>query len=367
MSFINHFNDIQDTRSHINKKHELLDVIFLTVTAIISGAEGWKDIKQFGDSKLTWLRKFRSFENGIPVDDTIARIISSLAPEALLACFVSWVNELRDANNQSVIAFDGKTLRHSYDGDKKTAIHSVSAYAAEQGLVLAQCKSKSKKNEVSTVMALIELLELKGNIITADAMHCLKKVTKAVSKKDGDYLLQVKNNQGKLNKEIQAYYHKVRREQPSLIQQNSHETVNDGHGRIEQRTYTQLLVTDWLEQRHGWVNFNSIVEVVRQRYVGDSHTMETSYYISSLGINPEQVAKSIRQHWGIENSAHWVLDMTFKEDDSRIRRGDAPENMATFRRFAMNLAKLSAIKDSMKGKLKQAAWSDEVREQLILG
>lgn len=151
---------------------------------------------------------------------------------------------------------------------------------------------------VILMMALIELLELKGNIITADAMHCLKKVTKAVSKKDGDYLLQVKNNQGKLNKEIQAYYHKIRREQPSLIQQNSYETVNDGHGQIEQRTYTQLPVTDWLEQRHGWVNFNSIVEVVRQRYVGDSHATETSYYISSLGINTEQVAKSIHQLGG---------------------------------------------------------------------
>ena len=367
MSFINHFSQVQDPRSHINQKHDLLDVIFLTVVAIISGAEGWKDIKQFGDSKIDWLRKFRDFDNGIPVDDTIARIIGALNPEALLCCFLSWVNELRVENDQEVIAFDGKALRHSYDGDKKTAIHSVSAYAVEQGLVLAQCKSKSKKNEVSTVLELIELLELKGNIVTADTMHCLKKVTKAVDKKGGDYILQVKNNQGKLNQEIKAYYHKVHRDNPSQIEPNCFQTVDSAHGRIEQRTYTQLPVTEWLEQRHGWANFNSIVEVVRERHVGDKHTTETSYYISSLPINPAQVAKSIRQHWGIENSAHWVLDMTFKEDDSRIRRGDAPENMATFRRFALNLAKLSPIKDSMKGKLKQAAWSDDVREKLIFG
>jgi len=367
MSFINHFNTLEDTRSHINKKHDLLDVIFLTVVAIISGAEGWKDIKQFGDSKLTWLRKFRAFENGIPVDDTIARIISRLEPEALLTCFVAWVNELRESNSQSVIAFDGKTLRHSFDGDRKTAIHSVSAYAVDQGLILAQCKSKSKKNEVSTVMELIELLELKGSIITADAMHCLKKVTTAITKKKGDYVLQVKNNQSKLSNEIKAYYHKERRDNAAFVKQCTYETINDGHGRIEQRTYTQLPVNDWLEQRKGWANFNSIIEVVRQRFIGEKSSEETAYYISSLAVAPEQAAKSIRQHWGIENSAHWVLDMTFKEDESRIRRGDAPENMATFRRFAMNLARLSPIKDSIKGKLKQAAWSDEVREILIFG
>ena len=367
MSFIDHFDNLEDTRSHINKKHELLDIVFLTVVAILSGAEGWKDIKQFGDKKLDWLRKFRKFESGIPVDDTIARIISALEPNALLGCFMSWVNEVREQQGQSVIAFDGKTLRHSFDGDRKTALHSVSAYAVEQGLVLAQCQSLSKKNEVSTVMELIELLELKGNVITADAMHCLKKVTKAVDKKKGDYVLQVKNNQGKLSSEIKAYFHKVRRDDPKLIEANTLALTNDGHGRIEHRQYVQLPVTEWLEQRHGWSKLNSVVEVTRTRYINGEESTETAYYISSLKVDLPLIAKTIRSHWAIENSSHWVLDMTFKEDDSRIRRGDAPENMATFRRFAMNLARLSPIKDSMKGKLKQAAWSDDVREKLVFG
>lgn len=365
MPFITHFETLEDTRSHINKKHELLDIIFLTVVAILSGAEGWKDIKQFGDSKLDWLRKFRKFEAGIPVDDTIARIISALEPTALLTCFMSWVNEIRTSQSQSVIAFDGKTLRHSFDGDRKTALHSVSAYAVEQGLVLAQCKSLSKKNEVSTVMELLELLELKGNVVTADAMHCLKKVAAAVNKKEGDYVLQVKNNQGKLANEIKAYFHKVRRDNHELFTSNSLSLTNDGHGRVEQRTYVQLPVTEWLEQRQGWANLNSVIEVTRKRYVNGGESTETAYYISSLPVNLARIAKTIRSHWSIENASHWVLDMTFKEDESRIRRGDAPENMATFRRFAMNLARLSPIKDSMKGKLKQAAWSDEVREKLI--
>ncbi len=367
MSFISHFESLEDPRSHINKKHDLLDIVFLTVVAIISGAEGWKDIKQFGDSKLIWLRKFRAFEAGIPVDDTIARIISALEPEGLLQCFMSWVNEIRRTQGQSVIAFDGKTLCHSFDGDRKTALHSVSAYAVEQGLVLAQCKSLSKKNEVSTVMELIELLELEGHIVTADAMHCLKKVASAVTNKGGDYVLQVKGNQGKLSKEINAYFHKTRREEPDLIKANSLTLTNDGHGRIEQRTYTQLPVTNWLEQRKGWSNLNTVVEVTRIRHVKGIESNETAYYISSLPVDLPGISKAIRSHWAIENSSHWVLDVTFKEDDSRIRREDAPENMATFRRFAMNLARLSPIKDSIKGKLKQAAWSDDAREKIIFG
>lgn len=367
MAFIDHFTSLEDSRSHINKKHELIDVMFLTVVAILSGAEGWKDIKQFGDSKLDWLRKFRPFENGIPVDDTIARIISAIEPSSLLTCFMSWVNEIREDNGQSIIAFDGKTLRHSFNGERKTALHSVSAYAVEQGLVLAQCKSKSKKNEVSTVMELIEILELKGSIITADAMHCLKKVASAVDKKGGDYALQVKNNQGKLAREIKAYFHKTYRDNLQQIEANSVTIINDGHGRIESRRYTQLPVTEWMEERKGWANLNTVIEVERTRIIKEEETTEISYYISSLEVDLAQISRVIRGHWAIENSSHWVLDMTFKEDESRIRRGDAPENMATFRRFSMNLARLSPIKDSIKGKLKQAGWSDEVREKIIFG
>ncbi|MDP8042402.1 ISAs1 family transposase [Pasteurella atlantica] len=367
MAFIEHFNQLEDSRSHINKKHDLLDIIFLTVTAILSGAEGWKGIKLFGDEKLQWLRKFRAFENGIPVDDTIARIVSSLDPQELTHCFMRWVNEIREANGQSVIAFDGKTLRHSFDGDRKTALHSVSAYATDQKLVLSQSKSKGKKNEVETVLELIEILEIKGNIVTADAMHCLKKVTKAIDKKGGDYVLQVKDNQKKLLQEIESFYHKTRRDTPVLIEQNKFEQIDGEHGRLEERTYTQLAVTDWLEQTNGWSNLNSIIEVVRKRTIKEKKSEEVSYYISSLPVAPEIVAKAIRSHWSIENSSHWVLDVIFKEDESRIRRENAPENMAIFRRFAMNLARLSPIKDSMKSKLQRAGWSDKIREQLIFG
>lgn len=367
MSFIDHFDELQDTRSHINKKHDLLDVIFLTVTAILSGAEGWKDIKVFGDSKLDWLRQFRTFEGGIPVDDTIARIISALEPGALLSCFISWVNEMREQQGKELIAFDGKTLRRSFDGEKITALHSVSAYAVDQGLVLAQSKSKGKKNEIETVLELIQLLEIKDSIVTADAMSCQKKITKAIVTKQGDYILQVKDNQKKLHDEIKAYFHKTHRDEPSLIESNSFEEVDAGHGRVEKRRYCQLLVTDWLAHTDGWHGLKTVIEVHRERHIKGKVSTERAYYVSSLAVNPKESGRAIRGHWGIENSSHWVLDVTFKEDDSRIRRGDAPENMATFRRFAMNMAKLSPIKDIVKGKLKSAAWNDKTREKLIFG
>ena len=367
MSFIDHFNKIEDTRSHINKKHELLDIIFLTVSAILSGAEGWKEIKAFGDAKLDWLRKFREFENGIPVDDTVARIISALAPNALLECLISWVNEMREHQGKELIAFDGKTLKGSFDGERIAALHSVSAYAVEQGLVLAHSKSKGKKNEIETVMELIELLELKDSIVTTDAMSCQKKITKAITSKGGDYILQVKDNQKKLHEQIKAYFHKVYRDEPNLARSHYFEEVDAGHGRVEKRQYCQLEVTDWFDHIDGWAGLNTIIEVKRERHLKGKITNETSYFVSSLEVNPQEAGRAIRGHWGIENSSHWVLDVTFKEDDSRIRRGDAPENMATFRRFAMNMAKLSPIKDSMKGKLKSAAWNDDIRAKLIFG
>lgn len=367
MSFIDHFEEIQDTRSHINKKHDLLDVIFLTVSAILSGAEGWKDIKTFGDSKLDWLRQFRAFENGIPVDDTIARIISALEPESLLSCFISWVNEMRKQQDKELIAFDGKTLKGSFDGERITALHSVSAYAVEQGLVLAQSKSKGKKNEIETVMELIELLELKDSIITADAMSCQKKITKAIIKKEADYIFQVKDNQKKLHDEIKAYFHKTHRDEPNLISNNSFEEVDAGHGRVEKRRYCQLSTTDWFSHTNGWTGLNTVIEVIRERHVKGKVSTERAYFVSSLTVNAKEAGRAIRGHWGVENSSHWILDVTFKEDDSRIRRGDAPENMATFRRFSMNMAKLSPIKDSVKGKLKSAAWNDNIRTELIFG
>ena len=229
MSLLTHLATIDDPRRDINKKHELLDILFLTVSAVLSGAEGWKDIKDFGDEKLEWLRRYRPFENGMPVDDTIARVVRALDPEQFNRAFLNWVNEVRQASGQEQIALDGKTLRRSHDGEKDTALHSITAWGHECGLVLAQLKSTGKKNEQASVMAMLDLLQVKGAHITADAMNTQKKIARKIHKKQGDYTLSLKDNHKTLRKEINAYFHKVRRDTPAQIA--VYEEVDGGHGR----------------------------------------------------------------------------------------------------------------------------------------
>lgn len=365
MSFIEHFSIIEDPRKDINVKHDFLDVLFLTVSAVISGAEGWQDIEDFGRDKLDWLRLHRPFKNGIPVDDTIARIVRVIEPEQFNQAFVNWVNEVRRDNGKEQIAIDGKTLRHSFDGDKNTALHSITAWSKSNGLILAQSRSQGKKNENSSILDMLDTLSISGAIVSADAMNTQKKIAAKIHAKGGDYVLCVKDNHKKLKDEIAAYFHKMRRDSPEYIQH--HEEVDAGHGRIEVRNYHQLRMNEWISEGDNWQGIQSIIEVTRERIINDKKQEETVYYISSLAPDIHQVSEAIRGHWGVENSAHWVLDVTFKEDDSRIRKGDGAENVGIIRRFALNLSRLHPSNISMRRKLKRAARVDEFRTELIFG
>ena len=366
MTFIEHFSSIEDPRTDINVKYDLLDILFLSVSAVLSGAEGWKDIKEFGDQKIDWLRQYRDFKNGIPVDDTIARIISAIAPEELNQAFINWVNEVRTEQGQEQIAIDGKTLRHSFDGARHTALHSITAWSKSQGLVLAQIKSAGKKNENSSVIDMLSMLNIKGALISADAMNTQKKIVNKIVEKQADYILCVKANHKTLRDEISAYFHKVKRETPEFIEE--YKEVDSGHGRVEERTYRQLRVNEWIKEAEQWSKIQTVIEVERTRHIkGKKRQQETLYYISSLAPDAKKIGCAIRSHWEVENKVHWVLDVTFKEDDSRIRTGDGAENVAIIRRFALNLARLHPQKNSMRGKLKQAGWSDKFRSELIFG
>lgn len=368
MSFIDYFGEITDPRKDINVKHNLLDVIFLTITGVISGCEGWKDIYDFGRAKLSWLRQYREFKNGIPVDDTIARIISALVPEEFTKCFIDWVNELRRYEGKEQIAIDGKILRHSFtNGDRMTALHSVTVWSKSNGLVLGQSRSKGKKNENKTVMELLDLVEMKDAIITMDAMNTQRQIAEKIHQKQADYVLSVKDNQKTLHEEIKDYFMYMKEKHPDVVSKSTHTEVDAGHGRIEQRIYRQLLVNELIPESSKWTGIRSVIEVVRRREIKDKIVEEVQYYISSLPINLLQIADTIRGHWEVENKAHWVLDVTYKEDASRIRRENAAENIAVARRFALNLARLHPKKDSMRGKLKQAMWSDDFRHQIIFG
>jgi len=365
--FIHYFNALEDGRTDINITYNLLDVVFLTVVALLSGAEGWQDIQRFGDAKLSWLRQHRAFHDGIPRRHTIARIIGAINPDDLLACFVTWVNEVRLKRGQAHIAIDGKTLRRSHTGDKSNALHLLSAMVVDSGLVIYQQPSQGKKNEIKTVQQLLDTLDIRETCVTLDAMHCQTETVKKIRLKSADYVIQVKANQTRLHEEIQAFFHKSRRDAAALIARSTFDETDKGHGRIEQRHYVRLDVTPWLERASPWTDLRSVIEVTRTIHRGTTTREETSYYITSLTEDSQALAAKIRRHWHIENGQHWVLDVIYKEDDSRIRVGDAPQNMALFRRFALNLAKLSSEKDSLKGKLKRAAWDDAFRTQFIFG
>lgn len=366
MSFLEHFAELPDPRSHINRSHDLLDIVFLTVTAVLSGAEGWKDIEDFGRYKLEWMRKYRAFENGIPVDDTIARIIRALEPERLSECFIAWVNSLRAQQGHELIAIDGKTLRHSHDGAPKDALHAITVWLREHSLVFSQTESAGKKNEIQTVQRLIDTLELNNTTVTLDAMHCQKNTAKRLRKKKAEYVLCVKDNQKGLHEELAWWFEGFAEQLPA--EADTHEETDAGHGRIEVRRTTQLPITAELTAASAWPDARSVIRVERQRTIKGKQTTETVYYISSHHPGKAAfIAHAIRAHWEVENKVHWVLDVVYREDDSRIRRGNGAFNVGLIRRLCMNLARLNPEKNSMRGKLKRAGWDDEFRTALLLG
>lgn len=367
MTFLEHFNELEDGRTDINITYDLLDVVFLTIVAVVCGAEGWQDIQWFGEGQLQWLRRHRPFTHGIPRRHTIARIINAIDTDDLLQCFMSWLNSVRQQRGQTQIAIDGKTLRRSHDGDSTNALHLLSAMSVDSGLVLYQKTSEGKKNEIISARDVLRLIDISHSCVTLDAMHCQVETVDIIREKQADYVIQVKCNQKHLYNEIQAYFHKTRRDEPARIAVGTHHEVDKGHGRIEQRTCTTLSVSEWLEHGQRWRDLNSVVEVKRQVTQGETEREETSYYITSLSTTSEQIGRVIRRHWQIENGQHWILDVVMREDDSRLRTDSGPANMAMLRRFALNLARLSPAKESMRGKLKRANWSDEFRTEFFFG
>ena len=361
---IEHFSKLQDPRVDRNKKHELIDVIVLCVCAVLSGGEGWSDIEEFGRTKLDWLRRYVPLANGIPVDDTIARIISALSVNGFQDCFLSWMEDVVKLSDGEIIALDGKTHRRSHDRKRGVkALHMVSAWACRNGVVLGQVKTDEKSNEITAVPELLEKLELKGCIVTLDAMGCQRAIAKQVREGGGDYVLALKRNQPELDREVRAYFEAAREEDFDRPEIDNEETAEEGHGRIEHRSY--FLSTD-LSSLSGvakWSGLKAIGMVQSERHCGGRVSFEQRYFITSLsGVKLFQ--QSVRSHWGIENALHWRLDVTFREDESRIRRGNAPHNIGVIRHVAMNLLKREKTKISYRKKRIRAALNDAFRDNL---
>jgi predicted transposase YbfD/YdcC len=369
---LSHFKTLEDPRVDRTKRYPLIEIIFLIISATISGCEGWKSIRDFGLLKLDWLRQFLPYENGIPVDDTIARVMRKLNTKQFASCFTSWIQGVTQATKGDVIAIDGKTLRRSHDASSdKSAIHMVSAWSSANGVVLGQEKTAEKSNEITAIPALLNNLAIKGCIISIDAMGCQKDIAEQIIKQKGDYLLALKGNQGNLHEEVKSFLTTAKEVDFKNVEHNFHETIDTGHGRVETR---RAYAIDFKKYKkhfpsgNQWKKLTCVVMVETTREAPDFRTQDRRFYISSCEASAELLLNASRKHWGVENSLHWTLDVTFREDESRIRKEAAPENYAIFRHIALNIIRRNtSIEASVKRKRHMAALNDEVRSTLIRG
>jgi predicted transposase YbfD/YdcC len=367
MSFLNNFETIKDDRSDINKEYELIEIIFLTMAGVLSGAKGWKDIHLFGITKLAWLRQFCPFTNGIPTRHSIGRIIRGVQAESLVGCFEQWVNGVRKQDGKEHISFDGKVIRGSRHGKGIKALQMMSAMVTETGLILTMEETPDKQNEIPIMQSMLASLSVEGAIITADAMHCQTKTATIIRQEGADYVLQIKGNQKKLLEETEAYFHIIRRDNSELFNKKTFDEVDGEHGRIYERSYRLLPISDWCLEAARFKDSQSLIEVTRNRTIKGETKQEISYYITSSEDGVKEIAGIIRNHWAIENSQHWVLDVTFREDESKIYADDGAKNMCLFRRLLMNMIKAHPLKDSVNGKIMRAAWDDDFRTEILFG
>lgn len=367
-SFVEIFGDLPDPRLDRNKDHQIIDIFVVVLCAVLTGAEHWTEVEEFGKVKLEWLRKFVPLENGIPSHDTFGRVFARIDPEAFAERFLAWVRAACGAVGKGLVAIDGKTLRRSYDtSGNKAAIHMVSAWAAENRLVLAQIKTDEKSNEITAIPELLKLLDIRGCIVTIDAMGCQKKIARQITKAGGDYVLGLKGNQTKLKDDVERFFDCAERDDYALLESDTHRTVEKDHGRIETREY-RIVAEDSFEAKDEWGGLKAVGIARSERTVNGVVSREMRYYICSRMMSATAFAAAVRGHWGIENSLHWVLDVAFREDECRIRKDHAPENLAMVRHMALNLLReeKTVCKLGIKSKRLRCA-IDEDYLQTVLG
>ena len=360
-SIIVHFADLTDPRVDRTKQHSLNDILVIAITAVICGADDWVSVAQFGRDKLDWFRGFLDLPNGIPSHDTFGRVFAALKPDEFNKCFTSWMAAVAEKTNGRVVAIDGKTLRRSFDrASSRSAIHMVSAWASASRVVLGQVKTEEKSNEITAIPALLDLLDVEGCIVTIDAMGCQKAIAKKIVDGGGDYVFGLKGNQAMLHIEVEEYFREALRHDFAGTQHSFFEEECKGHGRREKRRVWTTEDIDWFQNKAPWKGLRSIAVVESTRIVGDKKSVEHRFYITSLpGDDARRVAHAIREHWGIENGLHWVLDVAFREDDCRVRKDNAAENLAIIRHIAVNLLKSErSAKVGIKNKRLKAGWSE---------
>jgi predicted transposase YbfD/YdcC len=368
ITIADHFGEMEDPRVERTRQHKLIDIITIAICAVICGAEGWTDIETYGLAKYEWLKQFLELANGIPSHDTFSRVFARLNPKQFQQCFLNWIKSSNKITKGEVIAVDGKSLRHSYDKEAGIgAIHTVSAWATENRLVLGQVKVDKKSNEITAIPELLKVLELLGCIVTIDAVGCQKEIVKLITEQNADYIITLKKNQGQLYKNVEQLFTEAIRTGFQWLQHSAYQTREQAHGREEIRHYLMLTdINERVDPSQKWLGLKSVGLVESVRTVDGKTTVETRYYISSLSNNAKLFGQSVRSHWGVENSLHWVLDVALSEDDCRIRKDNAPENFAVMRRLAVNLlGREKSKKGGVKNKQFLAAMDNEYLTKVL--
>lgn len=361
--WLSYFQSLDDPRGKQGCDHAFLSIVMIAILAVIGGADGWEDIELYAISHEPWLATFLNLDKGVPHADTYRRVFARLEPSALQECFLGWVNQLAQQTGAQVLPIDGKRLRGSFDrNNKQSAIHVVSAWASENRLMLGQVKVENKTNEIKAIPALLELLEISGCIITIDAMGTQTDIAQRIVERNGDYVLSLKANHPTLHAQVTQWFEAAQVKNFEGIDHSYDHRVEGEHGRRENRKVWVVPVTEMgeLYGQEQWASLQSVVMVVRVRHLWNKTTHEVHFYLSSLPCDAQRVGGAIRTHWGIENQLHWVLDVTFCEDASRIRRGHGPENFTLLRRMAIGLLNQeTSSKRSLKQKRKLAGMSND--------
>ena len=370
LDLVRHFHSLDDPREVYRVSHRFTDIMVTALLASMCGCDGWDEFELFAEAKLPWLKTFMPLEEGAPSADTFRRVISRLDPLKFNDCFIAWVNELAVALNEDQLALDGKTLRHSFDRTVgKKPLHLVRAWGCKNRLILGQVACEEKSNEITAVPILLRLLNIKGALVSMDAMGCQKETAAQIVDAGGDYLLALKGNQGNLHDEVREHFETLEKTQYQSIPEEQKHTAHNPknpHGRTEVRKVTVETNLAFSSEKPNWKNLQCVIQVESKRVVKEVESNEKRYYICSLPKNRATgvaMQDAVRAHWGIENRLHWVLDVQFREDENTIHEGHGPQNMATLRNMAVNLLKQEKSgrigKKGLKAKAKMAAFSGD--------
>ena len=365
-SFQQHFQDLQDPRVERTRRHPLINIVFMAVCGVLSGANSFAGIHEFAIDRRSWFARYLDLSNGIPSEDTLGRVLGRLNPAAFENCLLSWIQAVQEVTEDRVVAIDGKTLRGSSDRERdRAAIHMVSAWATENQLSLGQVVVHEKSNEITAIPELLQVLDISGALVTIDAMGCQREIADRIREGEGDYVLAVKQNQPKLYEQVEGAISEALEGDTKDL--DEHQTVEKGHGRHETRTYAIVAAPESVDPERLWRDLSAVGIAISERVNSQGRQgMDTRYYILSRLITAQEFAGAVRSHWGIENNLHWQLDVSFREDECRVRRDHAPANLSVIRRFALGLLKReTSCKKGIEIKRMKCAGNDEYRDKVL--